>query len=229
MIELYTWPTPNGQKVHIALEEMGLDYRVMPVDITRGEQFEPAFLEISPNNRIPAIVDRDGPGGEPLSLFESGAILLYLGEKSGRFLPAEARSRYRTVEWLMFQMGNVGPMFGQCGHFVKYAPERVPYAVERYGGEARRLLRVMDGRLAACDWLAGAEYTVADMATYPWVASAEGLGIDVAEYPAVARWAGRLAGRPAVERGMALLQEHEVDPANLDEEARETLFGGSKR
>ncbi len=206
MIELYTWPTPNGQKIHIALEEMELPYEVHPVDISKGEQFSESFQRINPNGRIPAIVDHDGPGGEPLSLFESGAILLYLAEKTGRFLPLDPVARMRTIEWLMFQMGGVGPMFGQCGHFRNQATERVEYAIERYTGEVQRLLRVLDHRLGEADYLAGEAYTIADMATFPWVEVAERLGQRMADYPNVLRWQDALAERPAVERGLGVLK-----------------------
>lgn len=228
MIELYTWPTPNGQKVHIALEEMGIDYRAHPVDITRGEQFEPEFLRISPNNRIPAIVDRDRPDEDGFPLFESGAILIYLAERSGQYFPEDPVARYRTLEWLMFQMGNVGPMFGQCGHFVKFAPERVDYGIDRYSREVRRLLRVLDARLEQAEWLAGDAYTIADMATYPWIRSATTLGVDLRDYAAVHRWVGAVGERPAVGRGMALLQDQAVAPEDLDHDAREALFGAGQ-
>src|SRR5436190_1168880 len=168
MIDLYYWPTPNGWKITIFFEESGVPYRVVPVNIGKGEQFTPEFLKISPNNRMPAIVDPDGPDGEPISLFESGAILVYLGEKTGQFLPREPRGRYDVLQWLMFQMGGIGPMFGQAGHFRRYAPEKIPYAIERYTNESKRLLRVLDGRLADRPFVAG-EYSIADMAIFPWV------------------------------------------------------------
>ncbi len=228
MIELYSWPTPNGQKVHIALEEMGLKYEAHPVDITRGEQFSPEFLKISPNNRIPAIVDRQGPGNGPFSLFESGAILLYLAEKSGQFLPADAVGRMRAVEWLMFQMGGVGPMFGQCGHFRNYAPEQVHYGIDRYTRETERLLTVLDQRLSESAYLAGGEYTIADMATYPWVLIIDRLGQDPAAFPNVLRWRDELGQRAGVQRGMEVLREHTVKPEELDEKARQNLFGRSR-
>ncbi len=204
VIDLYTWKTPNGRKVSIMLEETGLPYRVHPVDITRDEQFAPDFLAISPNNKIPAIVDSDGPGGQALSLFESGAILVYLAEKTGRLLPDAPRERYATLQWLMFQMGGVGPMFGQTHHFRQFAKERVPYALDRYGKETRRLYGVMDRRLGEAAFLAGADYTIADIATYPWVTRHEWQGIDLGEFPNVRRWAEAIAARPAVQRGMAV-------------------------
>ncbi|MBI4754740.1 MAG: glutathione S-transferase N-terminal domain-containing protein [Betaproteobacteria bacterium] len=211
MIELYTWSTPNGRKVSIMLEETGLPYRVHPVDITRGEQFAPEFLAISPNNRIPAIVDPDGAddmrqAGEasrPLALMESGAILIYLAEKTGRFLPQGPRGRYEALQWLMFQMGNVGPMFGQAHHFRRFAPEPVPYAIERYSRETARLYRVLDTRLRDHAFLAE-EYSIADIATYPWVARHEWQGIRLEDHPAVRRWYEAVGARPAVARGMGV-------------------------
>ncbi len=206
MIELYSWPTPNGQKVHIALEEMGLDYRAHGVNIGQGEQFSEQFQRISPNGRIPAIVDSDGPEGGPFALFESGAILLYLAEKTGQFLPSDPVGRMRVIEWLMFQMGGVGPMFGQAGHFRNQAPERVEYGIERYTRETERLLGVLDRRLGEVDYLGGAEYSIADMATYPWVQVAERLGQRMGDFPHVLRWTDEISARPAVERGMAVLK-----------------------
>ena len=203
MIDLYTWSTPNGRKVSILLEETGLPYRVIPIHIGRGEQFAPDFLRISPNNRIPAIVDPDGPGGQPLSLFESGAILLYLARKTGRFLPKDPADEFKAIQWLMFQMGGVGPMFGQVHHFLRAAPEPVPYAISRYTTEARRLYRVLDGHLQGRDYLADS-YSVADIATYPWIARHEWHQVDLAEFPAVRAWYERVGARPAVQRGMAV-------------------------
>ena len=203
MIDLYTWSTPNGRKVSILLEETGLPYRVIPIHIGRGEQFAPDFLRISPNNRIPAIVDPDGPGGQPLSLFESGAILLYLARKTGRFLPKDPADEFKAIQWLMFQMGGVGPMFGQVHHFLRAAPEPVPYAISRYTTEARRLYRVLDGHLQGRDYLADS-YSVADIATYPWIARHEWHQVDLAEFPAVRAWFERVGARPAVQRGMAV-------------------------
>ena len=201
MIDLYTWRTPNGRKVSIMLEEVELPYAAHPIDIGKDEQFAPDFLAISPNNKIPAIVDRDGPGGGPYSVFESGAILLYLSEKAGgRFLPRDARPRYDVMQWLMFQMGGVGPMFGQAHHFIR-AKEAVPYAIERYKNEARRLYGVMEKRLSAHEYLAG-EYSVADIATYPWVGRHEMHQVDLADFPQVKRWFDAVSARPAVQRGM---------------------------
>ena len=201
MIDLYTWRTPNGRKVSIMLEEVELPYAAHPVNIGEDEQFAPDFLAISPNNKIPAIVDRDGPGGGPYSVFESGAILLYLSEKAGgRFLPRDPRPRHDVMQWLMFQMGGVGPMFGQAHHFLR-ARETVPYAIERYKNEARRLYGVMEKRLSAHEYLAG-EYSVADIATYPWVGRHEMHQVDLADFPQVKRWFDAISARPAVQRGM---------------------------
>ena len=201
MIDLYTWGTPNGRKVSVMLEECGLPYRVHPVNIGKEEQFKPAFLAISPNNRIPAIVDPEGPGGKPLPLFESGAILVYLAEKSGMFFPQ--KNKYVVLQWLMFQMGGVGPMFGQAHHFMRAKKDEIPYGSERYGAEAKRLYGVMDRRLAEAAYLAD-EYSIADIATYPWVARHEWHRVDLAEFPAVKRWFDAIGRRPAVARGMAV-------------------------
>ena len=205
MIDLYTWSTPNGRKVSIMLEETGLPYRVHPVNIGAGEQHTPEFLAINPNNRIPAIVDQQGPEGRPFKLFESGAILLYLSWKTGKFLPVRATGQFETIQWLMFQMGGVGPMFGQVHHFVRAAPEPVPYAIQRYSQETRRLYGVLDGHLRPREYL-GAEYSVADMATYPWVARHEWHKVDLSEFPAVKRWFDLVGARPAVQRGMQVPQ-----------------------
>ncbi len=201
VIDLYIWGTPNGRKASIMLEEVGLPYRVFPVDITKDEQFEPDFIAISPNNKIPAIVDHDGPDGEPISLFESGAILIYLAEKTGRFMATEPRPRYQVLQWLMFQMGGIGPMFGQALHFRRFAPEKVPYAIDRYTAETRRLYGVMDRRLAASEYLAGEDYSIADIAVFPWAARYEWLGVDLLEFPDVKRWYDAVWARPAVRQG----------------------------
>ncbi|HZS83862.1 MAG TPA: glutathione S-transferase N-terminal domain-containing protein [Stellaceae bacterium] len=203
MIDLYTWTTPNGRKVSIMLEEIGAAYRTHPVDITKGEQFAPPFLAINPNGKIPAIIDEEGPGGAPISLFESGAILIYLAEKSGQLLPQETRARMATLQWLMFQMGGIGPMFGQRHHFYRAAPEKVPYALERYTKETHRLYGVLDKRLAEAAYLAG-DYSIADIATYPWVARWEWHDLDWAKFPHVERWFKAIGARPAVQRGMAV-------------------------
>ena len=226
MIEVYSWATPNGHKVHIMLEECGLPYAVHAVDIGEGEQFEPEFLKISPNNKIPAIVDPDGPDGEPISVFESGAILIYLAAKTGRFLPADLRGRYRTLEWLMFQMGSVGPMLGQAHHFRLYAPEKLPYAIDRYSNEAKRLYGVMNKRLESRQYIATDEYTIADIAIFPWLRSWQNQGIDWADYPLLKDWFDRIAARPAVQRGVQVLA-HLRNPVRTEKE-REVLFGATQ-
>ena len=202
LIDLYTWSTPNGRKVSIMLEELSLPYNVHPIDIGKGGQFGAQFVAISPNSKIPAIVDSEGPDGKPYALFESGAILLYLADKTGRFLPQKKAGRFESIQWLMFQMGGVGPMFGQVHHFLRAAPEPVPYAIERYSKETRRLYGVMDKHLANNEWLAAGEYSVADMATYPWVARHEWHKVELADFPNVKRWFDAIGGRPAVQRGM---------------------------
>ena len=201
MIDLYTWSTPNGRKVSIMLEELGLAYTVFPIDITKGEQFAPEFLAISPNNKIPAIVDHDAADGEALRLFESGAILIYLAERHGRFLPEDLRPRLEVMQWLMFQMGNVGPLFGQAHHFRRSAKQKIPYAIERYTNETRRLYGVMDKRLAEREHLAGGDYSIADIATFPWVARHQWHGVELSEFANVKRWYDNLWRRPAVKRG----------------------------
>lgn len=202
MIDLYTWPTPNGHKAAIMLEETGLEYRVHPVDIANGEQFSDDYEAINPNGKIPTIVDQDGPGGGRFAVFESGAILIYLAEKTGRFLSADPRRRSQAIQWLMFQVGGVGPMFGQAQHFRRFAPQPLPYAIQRYSKEAARLYGVLDKRLAASEFLAEAEYSIADIASYPWVARHEWQGAALTDYPNVARWADTISRRPAVQRGM---------------------------
>ncbi|MDB5831701.1 MAG: hypothetical protein JWR14_1531, partial [Caballeronia sp.] len=188
MIDVYSWATPNGHKIHIMLEELGLEYKPIPIDIGAGDQFTPEFLAISPNNKIPAIIDSDGPDGKPLALFESGAILFYLAEKTGKFLPLDPVGRYTTMQWLMFQMGGVGPMLGQAHHFRIYAPEKIEYAVNRYSNEARRLYGVMDKQLGVTRFLAGNDYSIADIATFPWTRSWKNQGIELDEFPNVKRW-----------------------------------------
>ncbi len=226
MIDLYYWPTPNGHKITIFLEETGLEYRIVPVNIHKGEQFAPEFLKISPNNRMPAIVDTDGPGGKPFSLFESGAILLYLAEKTGKLMPSETRARYRVIEWLMFQMANVGPMLGQAGHFRNAAPEKIPYAIERYTNESRRLFNVLDKRLAEVPYVAG-EYSIADIATYPWIVAAlKAQPEQLDTRPNLKRWIDALAARPAVQKGMAVMADQPQKP--LTEEERSILYGSKQ-
>jgi GST-like protein len=226
VIHLYYWPTPNGHKASIMLEEVGLAYEVHPVNILKGEQFDLDFLKISPNNRIPAIVDSSGPDGSPYSLFESGAILMYLAEKTGMLWPTEPRRHYDMLQWLFFQTGNVGPMFGQNGHFQGYAKMDVPYARERYHNETRRLYGVMDKRLVSTEYLAGAEYSLADVATYPWTMPRqwELHKINIDEFPNVKRWNASIARRPAVQRGTAVLAERQR-VGNPTDEAFENLFG----
>ncbi len=202
-IDLYTWSTPNGRKVSIMLEEVGLAYAVHPINITKGEQMEPEFLKISPNNKIPAIVDPDGPGGGPLSMFESGAILIYLAEKTGQLLPTAARPRLEVLQWLMFQMGHVGPMLGQAHHFRRFAPERIPYAYDRYTNETHRLYGVMDKRFTESEYLAG-DYSIADIATFPWTARHAWHGLELEDFPNLKRWYDAIAARPAVAKGMAV-------------------------
>jgi GST-like protein len=225
MIDLYSWPTPNGHKVHIMLEECALPYRVHPIDIGAGDQFAKEFLAISPNNKIPAIVDTDGPDGRAISLFESGAILIYLAAKVGRLLPVPLRDRYAALQWLMFQVGHVGPMLGQAHHFRQYAPERIEYAVDRYTREAARLYGVMDRHLADVDYFAG-EYSIADIAIYPWTRSHENQGIDLAQFPNVQRWHSAVSDRPAVRRGLELLKDRRR--ALLDDRSRDVLFGSTQ-
>ena len=223
MIEVYSWATPNGHKVHIMLEECGLPYNVHPVDIGAGDQFKPEFLAISPNNKMPAIVDPEGPDGKPMPVFESGAILLYLAGKTGKFLPADVRGKYVTLQWLMFQMAGVGPMLGQAHHFRIYAPEKVEYAINRYTNEAKRLYGVMDRRLAEVPYFAGDEYTIADMAIFPWTRPHANQGIDLAEYPNVKRWFDRIDARPAVKRAVQVLADRRKP--QMTEKDKETLFG----
>ena len=225
MIDLYTWTTPNGRKIHIMLEEVGLEYTAHPIDIRKGDQFEREFLKISPNNRIPAIVDHDGPDGAPYSLFESGAILMYLAEKTGELMPAETEKRYRVIEWLMFQMANVGPMLGQAHHFRAYAPDPIDYAIARYTNEAGRLYRVLDKRLGDHEFLAD-EYSIADIATYPWLQSYERQGQDINEFPNLKRWFDTIEARPAVRRGNKVMTDIPKSP--LDEKAREVMFGATQ-
>lgn len=204
MIDFYTWTTPNGRKVSIMLEECGLPYRAHAINIGKNDQFTPEFIAINPNSKIPAIVDPDGPDGKPISIMESGAILIYLAGKTGKFLPQAVRGRYEALQWLMFQMGGVGPMFGQVHHFLRAAKEPVPYAIERYTTETRRLYGVLDAHLAKNEWLGGGEYTIAEMATYPWIARHEWHKTDLNDFPNVKRWYDTISARPAVQRGMAV-------------------------
>ncbi len=222
MIDLYYWGTPNGHKISIALEELRLEYKVHPINIGRGEQFAPEFLAVAPNNRIPAIVDHDPiGGGAPLSIFESGAILIYLADKTGKLLSKQPRQRYDALQWLMWQMGGVGPMFGQANHFFAYAPEQIPYAKERYLKEAQRLTKVLDTRVSDREYLAG-EYSIADIATFPWVRSAlsGAVKLSLDPYPNAKQWVDRISARPAVVKGLAV----ETPKTVMDEEARKHLF-----
>jgi GSH-dependent disulfide-bond oxidoreductase len=227
MIELYYWPTPNGHKITLFLEEAGLPYTIKPVNIGKGEQFEPAFLKISPNNRMPAIVDTaPADGGESVSVFESGAILQYLAEKTGRFLPADLRGRTTVMEWLFWQVGGLGPMLGQNHHFNRYAPEKIPYAIERYVRESRRLYGVLDKRLDGREFIAGKDYSIADMAAYPWTVSHEDQGINLDDFPQVKRWFAHIRDREATKKAYAIEDtvKGKLD-ARTDDEARRNLFG----
>ncbi len=201
MIDLYTWTTPNGRKVSIMLEEVGLPYRVHPINIGKDDQFKPDYLKINPNGKIPSIVDPDGPDGKPISMMESGAILVYLARKTGKLFPPPGRAMYESLQWLMFQMGGVGPMFGQTHHFLRAAKEQVPYAIERYSKETRRLYGVLNERLGANEYLADG-YSIADIATYPWVARYEWHKTDLNDFPNVKRWLDAISARPAVQKGM---------------------------
>ncbi len=229
MIDLYFWPTPNGHKITMFLEEAGLDYSIKPVNIGTGDQFKPEFLAFSPNNRMPAIIDQaPADGGEPITVFESGAILLYLAEKTGQFLPADVRGRKTVTEWLFWQVGGLGPMAGQNHHFVQYAPERIPYAMDRYVKETNRLYGVMDKRLSANEFLGGADYSIADMASYPWIVPHERQQQNLDDFPSLKRWFQAIKARPAVvtayEKGSA------VNPANqatVNDESKKILFGQS--
>jgi GST-like protein len=230
MIDVYSWPTPNGHKVHIMLEECGLrlgrDWQVHPINIGTGDQFAPDFLQISPNNKIPALVDPHGLDGKPISLFESGAILLYLASKTGKLLPKSDRAKFEVLQWLMFQMGGVGPMLGQAHHFRIYAPEKIDYAVNRYTNEAKRLYGVMDKRLQSSPFMGGKTYSVADIAIFPWLRSWQNQGIAWADYPALKAWFDRIAARPAVQRGVAVLAD--VRKPLTDDKARTALFGADQ-
>ncbi|RAO74501.1 glutathione binding-like protein [Dyella jiangningensis] len=227
MIELHYWPTPNGHKITLFLEESGLPYTIKPVNIGKGEQFQPAFLAISPNNRMPAIIDTaPADGGDPISVFESGAILQYLAEKSGRFLPTDLREKYTVLEWLYWQVGGLGPMLGQNHHFNRYAPEKIPYAIDRYVNETRRLYGVLNKRLEGRAFIAGKDYSIADMAAYPWTVGYENQGMALEDFPHLKRWFEAIRARPATQRAYAR-GEQIKDRFDLttDEEARKILFG----
>ena len=227
MIDVYSWATPNGHKVHIMLEECGLrlnrDWRAIPVNIGQGDQFAPEFLRISPNNKIPALVDPHGPDGKPISVFESGAILVYLASKFGKFMPKSDRAKFEVLQWLMFQMGGVGPMLGQNHHFKLYAPEKIEYAINRYTNETKRLYGVMDKQLSTHKFMAGNTYTIADMAIFPWLRNWQNQGIDWADYPHLKQWFDTIAARPAVQRGVQVLAD--LRKPITDDKAREMLFG----
>jgi GSH-dependent disulfide-bond oxidoreductase len=226
-IELYYWPTPNGWKITIMLEELGAPYEVKYVDIGKGEQFEPSFLEIAPNNRMPAIIDPEGPDGRPISIFESGAILQYLGRKFGKFYPADERTKVEVEQWLFWQVGGLGPMAGQAHHFRNYAPEKLPYAIKRYTNEVNRLYGVMNKRLADRDFLAG-DYSIADMASVGWVRSYKNQGQDLEDFPHLKRWFDTILARPAVERALGVGQERRSNLAD-DKDAQKVLFGQRAR
>ncbi|MFY8038990.1 MAG: glutathione S-transferase N-terminal domain-containing protein [Bosea sp. (in: a-proteobacteria)] len=227
-IDLYYWPTPNGWKISIALEEMGLPYNVIPVNISAGDQFKPEFLAFSPNNRMPAIIDPDGPGGQPISVFESGAILQYLGRKTGQFYPSDERGRVNVDQWLMWQMGGFGPMLGQNHHFNHYAPEKIPYAIERYTKETNRLYGVLNRQLAKHAFVAG-DYSIADMAMVGWAKLWERQGQNIADFPHVKRWLDTLLARPAVQRGLAVAGELRNTSNMQDPAVRAVLFGQTAR
>jgi GST-like protein len=227
-IELFYWPTPNGWKISIMLEECGLPYVVSPVDISKGEQFAPAFLAISPNNRIPAIVDPAGPGGRPISVFESGAILQYLGRKTGKFYPPDGRARVAVDEWLFWQMGGLGPMAGQANHFRRYAPQKIAYAIDRYTDEVNRLLGVLNRRLMSCDFVAG-RYSIADMASFGWIKLAERMGQNLSDFPHLHRWFETIKARPAVKRALAIRVEAASAVDINDPKVRAVLFGQRAR
>jgi GST-like protein len=227
VIDVFFWPTPNGWKITITLEELGLPYNVVPINIGKGDQFEPDFLAISPNNKMPAITDPDGPDGEPISIFESGAIMIYLAEKTGKLMPTDARGRYRVMEWMMFQMGTVGPLLGQTAHFRRYAPEKIDYAIDRYTNEAGRIYGVMDRWLADHEYLAG-DYSIADIATWPWILG-KNQGQDYEDFPNLKRWRNAIKVRPAVIKGRDVMKQTvPVGDVSKDKERFETLFGAKQ-
>jgi len=230
MIHCYSWPTPNGIKIHTMLEETGLEYEIHGIDITKGDQFKPSFLKFSPNNKMPAIIDTDGPGGKPISVFESGAILMYLAEKTGKFMPKSPRQRIETIQWLMFQMGGLGPMLGQANFWRKYSPVKVPYALTRYTNEAGRLYNVLDNRLRRHEYLANDKYSIADMAVWPWIIPYfQGVKLD--DYKNLKRWYLEIEKRPAVQRGLKILSERQAPgkAIKMDKAAKEKLYGKTQR
>ena len=228
MIEVYSWATPNGHKVHVMLEECGLAYRAIPVNIGAGEQFKPEFLAISPNNKIPAMVDQRGPGGKPLALAESGAMLFYLASKTNKFLPSDVRERWEVMQWVMFQMGHIGPMLGQAHHFLQYAPEKIEYAMNRYRNEANRLYGVVDRRLEENEWIAGGEYSIADMSIMPWLRFPERQGVEIDDYPNLKNWRDRIAARPAVKKALEVLADRRRTTPSFSKEQAEVLFGATQ-
>ena len=227
MIDLYYWPTPNGWKISIFLEEAGLAYNTIPVNIGKGDQFDPEFLKIGPNNRMPVIVDHEGPGGKTVSLMESGAILIYLAEKTGKFLPEDPLKRYDVLQWLMWQMGGIGPMCGQAHHFRQYAPEKIEYGIDRYTNEVGRLYRVLDKQLQGKEYVCG-DYSIADMAIYPWVILYERQGQTLEDTPDLKRWMGTMKARPAVRAGIDHKKEWRRPPGEMDEETRSVMFGAKQ-
>ncbi|MEN8198375.1 MAG: glutathione binding-like protein, partial [Pseudomonadota bacterium] len=234
MIDCYTWPTPNGHKVHIMLEEAELEWTVHPINIQEGDQFKPEFLKISPNNKMPAIIDQEGPGGEPISVFESAAILIYLANKTGKFLPTNPRKYYDVIQWLMFQMGSVGPMLGQAHHFYSYAPERmerekIQYGMDRYVNESNRIYGVIDRHLKGLEWMAADEYTIADMAIFPWLRQPERQGVEIDDYPEVKRWRDKIWARPQVEKALETLAEHRRGSPGFTDKAWEIMYGATQR
>jgi len=234
MIDLYFWPTPNGYKISVMCEEVGIKYNVIPINIGKGDQFKPEFLKISPNNKMPAIVDPDGPGGKPIAIFESGAILMYLAEKTGKLMPSDTRGKYNVIQWLMFQMGTVGPMLGQAHHFRRYAPEQLQYAIDRYTNEAKRIYNVIEKRVGEVPYLAG-EYSIADIATYPWLVPHNMQGQNLDDYPNLKRWYEAIRARPAVQRGFAVMGDEvarsraqtQAKPED-DKERWSNLFGSKQ-
>jgi GST-like protein len=225
MIDIYFWPTPNGYKITVMCEEVGLKYNVIPINIGAGDQFTPEFLKISPNNRMPAIVDHDGPGGKPIAIFESGAIMIYLAEKTGKLMPSDTRGKYNVIQWLMFQMASVGPMLGQAHHFRVYAPEKLEYAINRYTNEAKRIYNVIDKQLGETPYIAG-EYSIADIAIYPWLVPHNMQGQNLDDFPNLKKWYEGLRARPAVQAGFAVMSDQLKNrPPQQNQKAWDTLFG----
>jgi len=228
MIDVQYWTTPNGHKVTIFLEEAGLKYKLTPVNIGKGEQFKAEFLAISPNKKIPAMIDQQGPGGKPLALAESGAMLFYLASKTGKFLPQDLRKKWQVMQWVMTQMGHIGPMLGQAHHFLKYTPEKIEYAMNRYRNEASRLYGVVDAQLKKSEWLGCDEYSIADMATFPWMRAPERQGVDIEKFPTLKRWRERIAARPAVKKAVEVLAERRRTTPGFTKEQAEVLFGATQ-